>query len=368
MAEKSLHVGPPQARDLDDPALYSQIDPTGLGSRLRGFPHQCRRAWEEAMAYELPHAYEKVGRVVVAGMGGSAIGGELLGDLVRLEDSLAISVCRDYQLPASVDEGTLVLACSYSGETEETLSCFRQALCRGARVIAVTTGGTIAAEARERDVPLFTVTYRGEPRTALGYSFLVPTVLLMRLGLILDRSGDFNEAVGVLEGLAPELAEKTPSADNPAKRMASALVSRAIVVYGSGIFSGVARRWKTQFNENSKVWATFEQLPEAHHNSVVGYSLPEDVRARTFAILLRPANLHPRIGLRYRVTRDLLAREAIDHQVVEGRGGSALSQILSTVLIGDYVSYYLAIAQGIDPSPVPNIEYVKGRIATETCP
>ena len=366
MVDEVARTGSAQAKTLNEPSLYSKIDSTGLRHRLRAFPSQCREAWKEAFAFDLPREYSKVERVVVAGMGGSAIGGDLLSDLASLEDSPPVIVSRDYRIPHYVDKDTLVLACSYSGETEETLSAFDQALSQGGKVIAVTGGGSLADRARAHGVPLFTVRYEGEPRSALGYSFIVPTVLLMKLGLISDKARDFEEASGVLERVAPRMAEESPLGENPAKEMAAALFNRLIVIYGAGIFGAVARRWKTQFNENSKVWAVFDLLPEAHHNSVVGYSLPAVVKAQVFAILLRPGLLHTRTLLRYVISQDLLEREAISHRTLEGSGESALSQMLSTILTGDYVSYYLALLQDVDPSPVPIIDYIKGQLATST--
>ncbi len=351
-----------QARILDQPPTYPNVDPTRLRDRLRTFPDQCRGAWLEASGFRLPPEYADVRAVVIAGMGGSAIGGDLLADLASLEISLPIAVVRDYSLPPYVDASTLVLACSYSGETEETVSCFRQALSRGAKVAAVTGGGTLASEATEAGAPLFRISYRGEPRSALGYSFIVPMVVLTNLVLISDKTNDMKEALSLLEGVSAELNEESPSEKNPAKRMAAELLGRLIVIYGSGSFSCVARRWKTQLNENSKTWAFFEQLPEANHNAVVGYSLPAEVRRLATAILLRPGNLHPRTGLGHEVVQELLKRESIPYLTVEGRGESALSQILSTVLLGDYVSYYLAVLQGIDPGPVPAIDFVKERM------
>ena len=278
MVDEGAPEGPAGTKALDDLSLYARIDPTDLRHRLRAFPRQCRQAWDEALAFKLPRDYARIEQVVVAGMGGSAIGGDLLADLASLEDSPPLIVSRNYEIPHYVNENTLVLTCSYSGDTEETLSVFRQALSRGAKIVAVTGGGTLATEARDHDVPLFTVGYEGEPRSALGYSFIVPTVLLMKLGLISNKTLDFQEAIEVLDRLARELAEESPSQGNPAKEMALVLLNRLIVTYGAGIFSAVARRWKTQFNENSKVWAFFELLPEAHHNSVVGYSLPAEVK------------------------------------------------------------------------------------------
>ena len=366
MVDEVVPVESSRARLLDDPSLYEKLDPTGLRLRLRGLPDQCRDAWGKAMAFTLPREYARVEHVVVAGMGGSAIGGNLLADLSSLEEAPPISICRDYQVPRYVDERTLVLACSYSGDTEETLSAFRQALEQGAKVVAVTGGGCLAAEARKWDVPLFLVEYEGEPRSAIGYSFLVPTVLLMKLGLISDKGRDCDEALHVLENLVAELGEESPSHKNPAKGLAAELLDRLIVVYGSGLFSAVALRWKTQLNENAKAWAFAEFLPEAHHNSVVGYTLPAAVKALAFAVLLLPGILHPRTRHRYRVTEELLEMESIPHRTLEGRGDGALSQMLSTILIGDYTSYYLALLQGVEPAPVTAVDFVKSRIADLT--
>ena len=348
--------------DLDNIELYSTLDPSNLRQRLRTFPLQCQTAWDEAEAMKLPREYGQVKRVVVAGMGGSAIGGDLLADLVSLEKSVPIAVYRDYDIPSYVDETTLILACSYSGNTEETLSAFQQATKRGAKVVAITSGGMLGAQARDIGLPVFTVSYPGEPRSALGYSLIVPMVVLMKLGLLASKERDIEEAVELLTGLVPGLAEECPTNTNPAKALAKELQGRLIVVYGSGIFSGVARRWKSQFNENSKAWAFFELLPEAHHNSVVGYSMPQELRDKAFVLLLKPSHLHPRTSDRYRVTKELLTREGIAHRQIEGWGSSPLSQMLSVVLLGDYVSYYLALLQGVDPSPVATLDFIKSRM------
>ena len=350
-------------RVLDDPSSYPTLDPTGLRDRLRSFPLQCSEAWGRANNFKLPSSFREIRGVIVAGMGGSAIGGDLLTDLASLEGSIPISVCRDYQLPSYVDEHTLVLACSYSGETEETLAAFRQALSQGANIVGITSGGTLASEAKRNSIPVFIVGYKGEPRTALGYSFIVPVVLLMSLGLISDKSDDFQEAMTALDKLMLEVGEECPSPKNPAKALAQDLLGRLPVIYGAGIFSGVARRWKTQLNENAKVWATFDLLPEAHHNSVEGYSMPAQAKEQAHVVLLKPGFLHHRTELRYEVTTELLDKASIPHTSAEGRGESALSQILSEVVLGDYVSYYLAILQGLDPSPVPAIDQVKQRLA-----
>ena len=353
------------AVSLDNPDLYSAVDTTNLRGRLCSFPAQCRRAWEEVLALSLPESYAHVRRVVVLGMGGSAIGGDLLAGLVSEEQgSPSIHVSRSYAPPPYVDEETLVIACSYSGETEETLTAFRKAADRGTHIVVITSGGSLAQEAQSRRLPLLRIEYRGEPRSALGYTFLTPVGILQRLGLIKDKSAAVAEAVEALERLVQQLREESPTAGNPAKEMAHQLLGRLVVVYGSGFFSAVARRWKTQLNENSKVWAFYEEIPEVHHGSVVGYSLPAEVKSQATVVLLKPNHLEERMALRYRITQELLEGEGISHRTVEAQEGTPLTQMLTTILLGDYTSYYLALLQRMDPSPVPPIDFIKGRLRT----
>ena len=348
---------------LDNPDLYPTVDPTGLRSRLRTFPAQCHKAWEETLAFPLPKSYSSVRRVVVLGMGGSAIGGDLLADLASLEGrSPPIHVVRSYAPPPYEDEETLVIVCSYSGETEETLSAFRKAVDKGARIVVITSGGSLAQEAQRQVLPLFRIEYQGEPRSALGYLFLSLVGIMQRLSLVKDKSADVAEAVDAMEHLVHRLGEETPTADNLAKEIAHQLLERLVVVYGSGFFSAVARRWKTQLNENSKVWAFYEELPEVHHNSVVGYSLPADVRRLATVVLLKPHGLEGRMALRYQITQELLQKEGVSYWMVEAQPGTPLTQMLTTVLLGDYTSYYLALLQRVDPSPVAAIDFIKGRL------
>ncbi len=347
---------------LDDQETYAKTDPSGLRYRLRDFPDQCRRAWREASEFPLSLDVGGCKQVLVAGMGGSAIGGDLLADLASTSPAIPIIVIRGYRIPYVLDQNTLVLSCSYSGNTEETLATFEQASSQGAPIIAVSSGGALGREAQARSLPFFRIDYEGEPRSALGYSFIVPAVLLAKLGLLDGDNIGFEEAFEAVDSLLPTLSEDVPSADNPAKQLAQALLNRLIVVYGSGIYSGVSRRWKTQFNENSKVPAYFESLPEAHHNAVVGLSLPDAVRDVTTALLLEPFDISPPMARRYDVTRELLDRDSIPHHTIRGVSGGPLAQMLTTTLIGDYTSYYLAILQGVDPSPVNPIAYIRERM------
>ena len=350
---------------LDDAEAYPALDPTGLADRLHSFPDLCSRAWTLASDLPLPAHYRNARRIIIAGMGGSSIGGDLLADLASLETAPPIHIHRDYDLPSHADESTLVIASSYSGNTAETLSGFRRALGKRAMLVAVTSGGILAQEATDAGVPVLPIDFEGEPRCALSYSFLGPLGILVRLGFLSDKQPDLEDALEALTAqIEQSLGRNVPLASNPAKVLATALDGRLPVIYGGGYFQAVARRWKTQLNENAKVWAQWEVLPEAHHNAVSGLKLPAAMRDLAAVVLLRPEPLHPSVAWRFKVTEELLEYAGISYPAVEGQGDSPLSQLLSTVLLGDFVSYYLALLQGVDPSPVPDIDSIKQRLST----
>jgi glucose/mannose-6-phosphate isomerase len=348
--------------NLDDPGLYRRLDPSVLRERISELPLQCLQAWNRAIRFPLPDYYGQPKEVLIVGMGGSAGGGDLLADLLSLEESPPITVCRDYHLPPHAGPDSLAIVSSYSGNTEETLSAYQEAVQRGVKVMALTTGGKLGEMARQSDVPLLSIDYVGEPRTALGYSFLVPMAILQGLGLIAPKEDDLQEAVEVLASLVPRLMPESPLEENPAKELATVLHGRLVVIYGAGILSGVARRWKTQINENSKAWAFAEVLPEANHNAVVGFQWPRPVSRRAYAVMLSALAIHPRVRLRYQVTGELLRKAGVGHRTVDGVGKGPLAQMLSAALFGDYTSYYLALLNGVDPSPVSPIDYLKGRL------
>jgi len=315
-----------------------------------------------AMNFNLPQDYSRVNKVVILGMGGSAIGGDLVSNLVASEAKLPVLVHRDYDLPAFIDGQTLVIASSYSGMTEETLFSFEQALETESKKLVITTGGRLKMMAEERNIPVFSFDYKAQPRAALPFSFLPILGFLQKLGFISDKSADMSEMVPVLQELSQKINEGVLLSHNPAKQLANRLYGHLAVIYGAGILSEVAHRWKTQLNENSKAWAFYEVFPELNHNAVAGYQFPRELTSEMVVVLLRSALLPQRIQLRYQVTCQLLDQAKVDYQIVDGDGTSQLSQMMSLVLFGDYVSYYLAILYKIDPTPVKAIDYLKEQL------
>ncbi|HEX73638.1 MAG TPA: bifunctional phosphoglucose/phosphomannose isomerase [Dehalococcoidia bacterium] len=349
--------------NLDDPQVYNQYDPEGMLERIHEMPELCQRAWQMAMNFNFPQGYSRVNKVVISGMGGSAIGSDLVNSLVASEAKLPILIYRDYELPAFIDGQTLVIASSYSGMTDETLFSFEQALETESKKLVITTGGKLKTLAEERNIPVFSFDYEAQPRAALPFNFLSILGFLQTLGFIRDKSVDVREMVRILQELSQKINEGVPVSHNPAKQLANRLYGHLPVIYGAGILSEVAHRWKTQLNENSKAWAFYEVFPELNHNAVVGYQYPPELASKMVVVLLRSALLPQRIQLCYQVTCQLLERAKINYQFVDGEGTSPLSQMMSLVLFGDYISYYMAILYKTDPTPIKAIDYLKEQLA-----
>jgi len=353
---------------LDHPGVYERLDPEDILGRIRDLPRQCRDAWERSRTFKVPTPYWRVEKLVILGMGGSAIAGDLLRSLAARRSRKSVFVCRGYELPSLVDENTLVVACSYSGETEETLAAFSQALRGPAKKVVLTTGGRLAGLAREYEIPHFFFDYKGEPRSALGYSLMPLLALAEQVGMLHDMEAEAAEAVALMGELVQQLEPRVDAAQNPAKQLAGRLQTRIPVVYGAENLTEVAHRWKTQLNENSKVWAFYEELPEANHNAIVGFPLPREAIERLHVVLLYHPMLHPRIILRYDATKDALTAAGVGYDVVEVKGSAPLSQMLTGILYGDFVSYYLAILNAVSPSPVAAITELKRRLAEAPWP
>jgi glucose/mannose-6-phosphate isomerase len=349
--------------DLDNVSAYPQFDKSGMLDHLHGFPEQCQKAWENVLGFEIPREYTKISNVVIAGMGGSAIGGDIVRRLAVAESKLPILVHRDYGLPAFVDAGTLVIASSYSGNTEETLSAFTKALGTRSRKLVITSGGKLKHLAEQEGIPVFVIDYQAPPRAAFPHSFIPLVGILQKLGLLGDKSADLREAVDILKKLSRDFMETKPLASNPAKQLAAKLWGHIAVIYGAEMLSEVARRWKGEFNENSKAWAFSESFPELNHNAVVGYEFPLEAKERIFVIMLRSSSLRPRNLLRYEVTSKLLTKAGIACEFTEARGKSALAQVLSLVLLGDYASFYLSMLNEVDPTSTNAIDVVKQHLA-----
>lgn len=353
------------ASPLDDPATYTKLDPGALYGRIAALPAQFDEAWHAARVLELPADYRDARRVVVLGMGGSGIGGSLLRALaLDMAATTPVDVVRGYTLPAYVAGDTLVIASSNSGNTEEVVSTFGAALDAGAKCLAVTTGGTVLATARERGVPELAFAWAGEPRSALGWSFASLLAICGRLGLLPGVESHVAPAIAHTRALVAQINRDVPEAANPAKQLARRLAGTLPLFIAAEALAPVAYRWRTQVNENAKSWAAADELPEMNHNAPLGYAAPAGVASSIHAVLLRHAAINPRTSRRVDLTLEQMRTAGVVAEIVEVAGPSVLAQMLWAIQLGDFVSYYMGLLYGVDPSEVRALDWMKSRLAS----
>ncbi len=356
---------PEEAITLDDLAAMRRIDVDDMLGRVRALPRQLSGARRIAAAVPLPERYRGLDAILVLAMGGSAIGADLVAGIAGDRLTVPLVVHRDYELPAWAGQRTLVVAASHSGETVETLSAARGARERNLPLVVISTGGTLGRQATKAGTPYLQYGESGQPRAAIGFGVGLLHDLLVSAGLLLDPD-PLAPAVEAIESILERNGPEVETSANPAKQLAWSLFGRIPIVYGAGIMAPVARRWKTQLNENAKAWAAFEPMPEANHNAIEGSLNPRELSDAPYVVQLRDPEEHAEIGARYRVVEELLGERATNRSEVRAEGPSRLARVLSSVALGDLVSVYLALLYQTDPTPVTLLAMLKERLARAT--
>lgn len=321
------------------------VDKSNMLRVIDDFPLQCQGASELGRDITIKG---DIRHIVIAGMGGSAIPGDVLNSYLR--SKTVVYTCRDYDVPAWVGKNSLVFANSYSGNTEETLSSYRSAVKQGANIVVTTSGGKLGKIAEENKNPVIKIPPGYQPRAAVGYLFLPMLNVLENCGLV-DAQKDVS---GMIEDL------KSPRHKEEAQKLAEKLVEKIPLIYSSGRLRAIAMRWKCQFDENSKVMAFYNVLSELNHNEIVGYTV---LKGNFFTIFLSDEGDHPRIKKRVAVTKRLIEEKGCPAVEIKTTGRNNLSRIFSTIYLGDYASYFLAMKNNVDPTPVGIIENLKREIA-----
>jgi glucose/mannose-6-phosphate isomerase len=349
--------------ELDDPQFLSSIDRSNMLKVLLSFPENCERALEIGMEFGFTLPRKRLNKILFLGMGGSAIGGSLIKDWAYSKSLVPIEVCRDYVVPAYVDNRTLVFAVSYSGDTEETLSAFSQALDKGCFGFGLSSGGFLEKLCAKRGIPWIKVPEGFQPRAALPYLFIPPLIILEKLGVIEGVKNDVRKAVEVLIQVRENIKASTPIERNLAKKLASQIFGTFPLIIGFREFSNVAYRFKDQLNENSKILSKFEVLPELNHNEVVGWEgISPELAKLISVIFIRDADEPLEIKTRIEVTKKIMNRKTNCIYEVRALGGTKLAKMLSTIYVCDFISFYLAILNRKDPTPVRVIVEMKDEL------
>lgn len=343
----------------------ANVDSSGMYDLVKSFTRQLKEGKEITEKVNLPESLmEGISQVVVIGMGGSAIAGDLVRCFSLAESSVPVSVIRNYDLPSSIGKNSLVIASSFSGNTEETLSGLNAALARGASVVCVTSGGQVERIAGQHKLPVVKIPGGMPPRAALGYSLSVLLVLANSLGLIQLSEEDWSEAFSVLDTLIDDYSDLDKQ--HKARSIAEQLKDKLPIVYSAtGMLETVNVRWRGQIQENAKMMAYGNIFPELNHNEIMGWQsvAPGSIHEKLGVVVLRDSEDNERNQHRMRVTKGLLEKRAGCWIEVESAGVSRLARMLSMICLGDWVSLYLAYLRGIDPTPIELIDALKSELS-----
>jgi len=350
---------------LDDSKKIKDLDRSNMISLLLGFNEQCRLAKDIGINFNLKGiSSEGIRNIVFTGLGGSAIGADLIRSYTADEIKVPVIVNRNYTLPNFIDRNTLLFASSYSGDTEETLSAYEKAKEKKAKIIAISSNGTLERLTEKDGVPFIKIPKGFPPRCALGYSFIPPLFVLCKLGFIGNKEKEIDEMVDVLSRFKKELGPENPIDANIAKRTAVALHRKYPIIYGADDYINVAiTRLRGELAENSKHLASSHVFPEMNHNEIVGWDFPAELIGEFVVIFLRDSGEHKRVSRRIDITKDILSKKGIKVVEIFSKGEGLLSRIISLIYIGDMVSFYLAILNGVDPTPVDRVTYLKKELA-----
>lgn len=343
--------------------VLSKIDKQNMFAVLYDFPVQVCNAVDIANKVKINKVNVKnFKNVIINGLGGSAIGGDLLRSYVTDEVTIPIFVNRNYSLPAFAGKETLAIISSYSGNTEETTSAFKEALKKNCTIICITSGGTVEKMAKKHGKLVIKIPGGLQPRCALGYSFFTLLILFTKLKFIKDKAGDINETIINLEQSLSEYTNLTFDS-NEALRIAAILKDKLPVVYSSvDVLDVVNLRWRGQISENAKILAYGNLYPEMNHNELVGWKLNEDVLKKIVVIFLEDKNDNPRVKMRMKITEKVYKKYANNILHLNSDCNSKLARLFDLIFLGDWVSYYLAILNQVNPTPVDAISYLKNEL------
>jgi glucose/mannose-6-phosphate isomerase len=319
--------------------MRSEIDKNNMYDDIFRFSNEAKEAWKKAG--DLKFNFKKL---IVAGMGGSAIAGDLLNCYAA---EIPILVNRDYKVPDYIDKDCLVIANSYSGNTEETLEAYEDAMKKNAQILCMASGGKLAELAKQNKHPIIPLHAGMQPRASLMYSFMPMIKVMQNSGIVKNIDHELNETFELL---------KDDNLRKEGEKLAEQTNNKIPLIYAGNHMYAVAMRWKTQVNENAKTQAFFNVFSEMNHNEIVGFTTKPE---KYFVIFLRNENDHPRIQKRFEICKDLIQSDV--HEVWS-KGKSLLAKICTLVHIGDWYSYYLALINGRDPTPVEIIEGLKKKL------
>lgn len=348
----------------NDIETITMVDKANMLDGLARFPEQIKEALEIAEVTER-FGFIKIDNVVIAGMGGSAISGDIMLSLFRNKLDVPLVVSREYDLPKWVNKDTLVICISYSGNTDETISSLKIASQKKCKIICISTGGKLQELAEKRNIPFVKIPVGLQPRAAIAYLLFPSIIFLKKIGLLKTAiESDIEEVIEVTQEFISMNNKTIPEEQNLAKQLAKKIFNTIPQIYGWGIYTPISIRWRHQFNENSKVIARTDIVPECNHNDLVGWSANPEISKHFSCILFRDRDEESiDIATRLDFMCALFRNTAGNIIEISPKGKSQLTKMMYLMCLGDFTSCYLAVLRGIDPSPIDIVTELKKRLA-----
>lgn len=351
---------------LDDRKKISALDKSGVLASIEQLPDQIEQTWAVTKTIQIPDEYRQVSRIVVSGMGGSALGAHVIKTLFKDSLRMPLEIVNHYELPSYVDAQTLVVLSSYSGTTEETLVSAKQAEEKGAKIAIITAGGDLLKLAKEKKYPVFLIepshNPSNQPRMAIGYSVFGQLGLFHALGVISVSDAEVQAVLHLLRANAPSLSPDETE-KNTAKFLAYSCVDTMAILVSSEHLEGATHVFNNQLNENAKNLTTQLTIPEMNHHYMEGLSFPTAIKENIRFLFVNSALYHPRVQVRYPLTREVAEQAGFHCETIQAVSKTKMEQVWEVIQLGAYTNFYLAILNGIDPAPIPTVDWFKDKLA-----
>ena len=352
---------------LDNLSQIKALDKGNYLSSIEALPEQCRQTWQEVGQVEIPASYREVEKIVINGMGGSAFGGLVAKSVYRNQLKVPLEIINSYSVPAYVNEKTLFIFSSYSGTTEEVLATVDEVLSRGAKGLGITTGGRLAEILSQKQIPYFKINPQfnpsGQPRSALGYAILGTIGLLKKTGVLSIEDAEIQAVMENLNQTNQTFGVGSLETDNPAKKLARSSQGKVVILVGAEFLAGSTHIFRNQLNETAKNFADFYLLPELNHHLMDGLSFPKTNTQNLTFLFFDSSFYSPKIGKRMAITKDVVTQNKIPVLSFECLAEDRLSQAFEAIQFGSFVSFYLAMLNGVDPSVIPWVDYFKEKMS-----
>jgi len=349
---------------LDNLKLVSEIDKSNLLDIIERFPEQIKTYYDIENSSILG-SYLKIDNIIISGMGASAISGDIVQSLFRDRVDIPIFVNRQYNLPKWANKNTLLISQSYSGNTEETLNTFKNGYQKRCKIIGISSDGKLKELCEKSEIPFIKIPPDIPPRAATGYMLFSAIFTFKKIGILKnDIDSDIIETISVINDLRNQIKKDVPEKENISKQLAKKILNTIPQIYGFEFYTPIAKRWCTQFNENSKIICRYDEVPECNHNDIVGWSLNPEVSKKFTCILFRDSdNESVYIAKRLNFMKKLFEEVSSNVIEIQVKGKKRLAKMIYAMHLGDFTSCYLAVLRNIDPTPVDAITELKSELA-----